>query len=207
MTIKSVKAQQSSYHTPDSLYHTQTISERLSQFPTTKPLYPPAAFVSLLRMPHAPLNFFPHLRCTLWLPIPYLTTIDEAPIFPIGIAGDPTRDFYHGSIAWGAGQLVRQKLRPLPNPFRIYFNAERGQHDMDTPLLYTIPHGELSLDVSIISHLATFGLEGWGKREGWRRRYANAHRRRRTDGRGLKTPLCSRRLTGSPCWRLAEACT
>src|SRR5258706_9259809 len=40
-----------------------------------------------------------------------LTTTDEASIFPIGIGGDPTRDFYYVSIAWNTGQLMRQKIR------------------------------------------------------------------------------------------------
>jgi hypothetical protein len=81
-----------------------------------------------------------------------LTAIDEAPIFPIGIGGDPTRDFYYVSIAWNAGQLMRKKLSLPPKPFRIHLNAEHGQDDMDAPLLYTIPQGELSLDA--LDHIA-----------------------------------------------------
>ena len=81
-----------------------------------------------------------------------LTAIDEESIFPIGIGGDPTRDFYYVSIAWNAGQLMRKKLGLPPKPSRIYFNAEYGQDDMDTPLLYTIPHGELPLDA--LDHIA-----------------------------------------------------
>jgi atypical dual specificity phosphatase len=81
-----------------------------------------------------------------------LTTIDEASIFPIGIGGDPTRDFYYVSIAWNASQLMRKKFGLPPKPSRIYFNAEHGQDDMDTPLLYTIPQGELSLEA--LDHIA-----------------------------------------------------
>lgn len=81
-----------------------------------------------------------------------LTAIDEASIFPIGIGGDPTRDFYYVSIAWNAGQLMRKKFGLPPKPFRIYLNVDHGQDDMDTHLLYTIPQDELSLDA--LDHIA-----------------------------------------------------
>ena len=90
------------------------------------------------------------------------TAIDEASIFPIGIGGDPTRDFYYISIAWNAGQLMRKKYGLPPNPFRIYLNVDHGQDDMDTPLLYTIPQDELSLealDHIAFSHLQLGGLQ------------------------------------------------
>ena len=89
-----------------------------------------------------------------------LTSIDEASIFPTGIGGDPTRDFYFVSIAWNAGQLVRKKLSLSPKPFRIHLTSEQGQDDIETPLLYTIPQDELSADV--LDHIA-FGYLQLGR--------------------------------------------
>lgn len=86
-----------------------------------------------------------------------LTAIDEASIYPIGIGGDPTRNFYYVSIAWNAGQLLRKKFGLPPKPSRIYLNTNHGQDDMDTPLLYTIPQDELSLDA--LDHIAFSHLQ------------------------------------------------
>jgi len=47
---------------------------------------------------------------------------------------------------------MRKELGLLPKLSRICFNTEHGQHDMDTPLLYTISQSELSLDA--LDHIA-----------------------------------------------------
>jgi len=130
-----------------------------------------------------------------------LTAIDEASIFPIGIRGDPTRDVYYISIAWNAGQLMRKKLSLPPKPSRVTLNAEHAQDDIDTPLLYTIPQGELSLDA--LDHIAFRHLQ-LGRLQQAREL---THESRRKDGRGLGTSLCSGRRTSSPCWRLAVSYT
>ena len=85
------------------------------------------------------------------------TSFDEALIFPIGIRGDPTRDFYYISIAWNAGQLVRRKFGLPPKPFRINLT---GHDDAETCLLYTIPHDKLSSDA--LAHIA-FGYLQLGR--------------------------------------------
>ena len=89
-----------------------------------------------------------------------LTSIDEVFIFPIGIGGDLTRDFYYVSIAWNAGQLMRKKLSLPPKPLRIHFTSEYGQDNIETPLLYAIPEDELSSDA--LDHIA-FGYLQLGR--------------------------------------------
>jgi atypical dual specificity phosphatase len=89
-----------------------------------------------------------------------LMSIDETSIFPIGIGGDPTRDFYYVSVAWNAGQLMRKMLSLPPKPFRIHLTSKQGQDDIETPLLYTIPQDELSPDA--LDHIA-FGYLQLGR--------------------------------------------
>ena len=89
-----------------------------------------------------------------------LTSIDEASIFPIGIGGDPTRDFYYVPIAWNVGQLMRKKLSLPPKPLCIHFTSVPGQDDIEAPLLYTIPVDELSPDA--LDHIA-FGYLQLGR--------------------------------------------
>src|SRR5258706_8297703 len=158
-------------------------------------------------MPHAPSNFFPHLRCKLCLPKTSSSRLPtKHPYFQSVLEetqpATSTPSLSHGTLA----NSCAKKLVFRPSRF-VFTSTSPTDKTTWTHLSYTpSPRMNYLSTHSTISHLVTFSLEGCCKHESWRRRYANVHRSRRKVGRGLGTSLCSRRCTSSPCWHSVESC-